>query len=291
MFNFLVSSRADDWNGAPWVIERNRCVNEYEYTAKELTEQFGALDMAALASLRRLPCIFAYESFCQQNPKFGRLRSVVQQGDNLVIDYEIVPIEPFVTYQQLGLMVGTFQLGRLEMSRTHWALKFGDLFHSLGKLGVVLPPWAFNAGPIIDISKHDFDVALSFPGGARNLVQPLATELRNRMGVHRCFYDDHYQAQLGQPNLDLLLQDVYRRAKLIVVFVGAAYQERMWCGVEFRAIREILASRESGRIMPVRTDDGAVEGILPIDGYIDIRRFDINTLAGFIEERVAILAM
>ncbi|MEY9230043.1 hypothetical protein ABIF68_009367 [Bradyrhizobium japonicum] len=57
MYNLLVSSNAQAWNGEPWQIEFSRCV--CEYTENAITERFGALDDAAVSELKRLPCIFA----------------------------------------------------------------------------------------------------------------------------------------------------------------------------------------------------------------------------------------
>lgn len=87
-------------------------------------------------------------------------------------------------------------------------------------------------------------------------------------------------SQLARPSLDILLQDIYRnRSKLIVVFLSADYQRKIWCGIEFRAVREIIGERSNDRVMFVRTDDGAVEGVFAMDGYIDARRFGAADIA------------
>ncbi len=53
----------------------------------------------------------------------------------------------------------------------------------------------------------------------------------------------------------------------------------------FTAIRNIIAAREHHRVVPIRTDDGAVEGLLDTDGQIYARRFSPWDLAAFIHER------
>jgi hypothetical protein len=142
----------------------------------------------------------------------------------------------------------------------------------------------------VDISTHKFDVALSFPGEVRPLVEEVAGYLEQLIGPNAYFYDNNYTSQLARPSLDTFLQDIYRnRAKLIVVFLCADYQRKNWCGIEFRAIRDIIAERENNRIMFVRTDDGAVEGVFATDGYVDARRHDAATLASYIQERVNLL--
>ena len=99
----------------------------------------------------------------------------------------------------------------------------------------------------VDISRHVFGVALSFPGEVRPLVEQIARELERRLGPNAYFYDNNYVSQLAQPSLDTLLQGLYGRAKLHVVFLSVDYQKKDWCGVEFRAVRaESLRGKTRG---------------------------------------------
>ena len=138
----------------------------------------------------------------------------------------------------------------------------------------------------VDISRHTFDVALSFPGEIRPLVEEIAQELERRLGPNTYFYDNNYVSQLAQPSLDTLLQGLYSRAKLDVVFLSTNYQKKDWCGVEFRAVKEIIFARERARVMFIRTDDGVVEGVFETDGYVDARKFTPTKIAEFICERL-----
>ena len=96
-------------------------------------------------------------------------------------------------------------------------------------------------------------------------------------------------SELARPALDVLLQEIYgQRSRLIVVFLCADYQNKEWCGVEFRAIREIVMEREHDRIMFIKMDDGQVDGVFKQDGYIDGRQHTPEEIAGFIQERVEI---
>jgi hypothetical protein len=49
-------------------------------------------------------------------------------------------------------------------------------------------------------------------------------------------------------------------------------------------------ARAEQRIMFVRVDDGAVDGVFRTDGYVDARRFNPSEIAQFIAERVALIA-
>jgi hypothetical protein len=136
-----------------------------------------------------------------------------------------------------------------------------------------------------------FDIALSFPGSVRARVELVAGLLTRSLGANRVFYDRAFTALLARPNLDVVLQDVYRnRSRLLIVFIGGAYQARDWCGVEWRAIRDIIKTREDGRVMLVRIDDAHVDGIFSIDGYVDLRTTTDEELALLVLERLASLS-
>lgn len=85
-------------------------------------------------------------------------------------------------------------------------------------------------------------------------------------------------------------QDIYRnRSKLVVVFLGGDYQRKDWCGIEFRAIKEIILERDHKKIMFVRMDDSPVDGVFKTDGYIDGRKFNPQEIAYFICERIELI--
>jgi hypothetical protein len=90
--------------------------------------------------------------------------------------------------------------------------------------------------------------------------------------------------------MGMLLQDIYRtRSKLIVAFIGADYQTRDWCGLELRAIQEIVLGRGHDRIMYVRLDDGQVDGVQKTDGYIDAQTHGASNISDFIQQRLSLL--
>jgi hypothetical protein len=144
------------------------------------------------------------------------------------------------------------------------------------------------------LSKVDdikFDVALSFPGEKRDYVSEVANILRENLDDDSLFYDFDYQSQLARPNIDILLQNIYKNnAKLIVVFLSKEYTQKEWCGLEWRAIRDIIKSKRDEQIMFVKFDDTQIDGLFGIDGYIDANIFTPKNVANFIMERIKLLA-
>ena len=95
-----------------------------------------------------------------------------------------------------------------------------------------------------------FDVSFSFPGERRKFVSSIANIIRKKIKKNKLFYDFDYQSQLARPNADSLLQKIYRyNSRLIVVFLSAEYSKKEWCGLECRAIRDIIKSKEDNKFL------------------------------------------
>jgi TIR domain len=288
MYNLFVTGNDDAWHGEPWTMEVGRCVNEY--TDETIIAKFGLLDEASIGALKKMPCIFAYEAKNKVNPKFGVIRDVVRRQGQVRVEYDLVPVDPFLSHADLNNLLFELDIGKFELNRTHWAVKEVNIAKELHRRGIELPNWTRTVSKAVDISSHNFDVALSFPGEVRPLVEDVANHLEQLMGPNAYFYDNNYVSQLARPSLDTFLQGIYlNRAKLNVVFLSSDYQRKVWCGIEFRAIRDIIARREYQRIMFVRTDDGEVEGVFPTDGYVDARKHDAAAIAEFIKQRALLL--
>lgn len=137
------------------------------------------------------------------------------------------------------------------------------------------------------LANLNFKVAMSFPGERRQYVSAVVNELRPHLASDSIFYDYDYQAQLARPNLDVLLQDIYRnRSDLVVVFVCEKYAEKQWCGLEWRAIRDLIKVKKDDQLMLVRFDDAQIDGLFSLDGYIDATMHSPKKLAEFILQRV-----
>ncbi|MDK4740456.1 hypothetical protein PH547_16365 [Rhizobium sp. CNPSo 3464] len=290
MYNLIVSSREEPWDGTPFEIDLTRCISIFEYTEKAIADRFDVTTEASQLQLMRLPTIFAHETFRERAPHFGIIRDIAIRQKLVHIDYEIQPLPKFLSWQDMTDKHFILDLGDWEMNRTHWAVKDTNLPKELQRLGITLPSWTNPVGRAININSHRFDVGLSFPAEAMGLVAKVATQLEKNIGPHSYFYDYNYQGQLARPTTDLLLRDIYQnRSKLIVIFIGSDHQSKTWCGIEWNTIQQIAAQRAHDRVMYVRLDHGDAESDLGTDGYLDAWEFSPSEIADAIAQRVQFL--
>ncbi len=132
-----------------------------------------------------------------------------------------------------------------------------------------------------------FKVALSFPGERREYVEQVVNELKPELGEDAVFYDFDYQSFLAAPNVDIILQTIYRKqSDIVVVFICEDYALKEWCGLEWRAIRDMIKSGQGEKIMLVRFDDVAIDGLFSIDGFLDARNISPEKLSKIILTRL-----
>ncbi|WP_295436087.1 TIR domain-containing protein [uncultured Thiodictyon sp.] len=82
-------------------------------------------------------------------------------------------------------------------------------------------------------------------------------------------YDRYHEAEFGRPNLGTYLSDLYhRQSELIAVFLCADYNAKEWCGLEWRALLDLIKQRQDAAIMPLRFDNTEVPGLFSIDGHV-----------------------
>ena len=132
-----------------------------------------------------------------------------------------------------------------------------------------------------------FRVALSFPGEYRPFVVQVAEILAEHLEKRRVFYDKFHEAELARPDLDTYLQEIYHHdSDLIAVFLCAEYENKDWCGLEWRAIRDLIKTRNGGSIMFFRLDDTPISGLFSIDGYVEIALRSPSEVASLVLQRL-----
>lgn len=139
---------------------------------------------------------------------------------------------------------------------------------------------------------HRFRVALSFPGEHRGFVEAVAEGLAGELGRRHVLYDRFHQAEISRANLDTYLQRLYHdRSELVVVFLCADYERKEWCGLEWRAVRDLLNKRREESVMLLRFDDTEIPGLFSsTDGSAWIGDSEPREATALILERLGLNA-
>jgi hypothetical protein len=103
-------------------------------------------------------------------------------------------------------------------------------------------------------------------------------------------YDKYHDEEFAQPDLDVYLPNLYRtESELLVVFLCPEYAAKRWCRLEWRYIRQLIATLDAERVMLLSFGDpGDLSqiGILPGDGYIDVTNQPATVIAEKICKRL-----
>ena len=283
MYNLLVTAAEGAWELPAYEFDRTRFL---EYTVDSLKTRFGKLDAQTQEELKSLPTLFTYEGD-DEPVRVGYIRRIRERGRSVLIEYEFDEAVLAFNFSELKSLEVKLDIQGWEMSRTHWAVKDEDLFELLASAGLVDASYVGEGRPTGRVEEMRFRVALSFPGEKREYVASVTAEVKKRLGRDTVFYDRDFTAQLARPNLDTLLQRIYlSNSDLVVVFLCAEYERKEWCGLEWRAIRNIIKNKNDHAIMFMRFDHADISGTFSIDGYVDLDEFTPLEAARMIVERV-----
>ncbi len=137
-----------------------------------------------------------------------------------------------------------------------------------------------------------FRIAFSYPGEHRPFVEQVAEHLAAAVGREQVLYDKFHEAEFARVNLDVYLPRLYReQSELIVLFLCPEYREKRWCRLEWRHIRQLIATLDEDHIMLVSfgsSGDLSELGILSGDGYVDIGSRPASEIAGLILQRLGV---
>jgi len=133
--------------------------------------------------------------------------------------------------------------------------------------------------------QFEYDVALSFAGEDRTIVEEFATLLKSKN--IKVFYDEYEAADLwGKDLIDHLVNIYSRKARYCVMFISQYYPLKKWTKVERRAAQERAFRDADEYILPVRLDDTQVPGITETTGYRDLRQHSIESIVNLLEQKL-----
>lgn len=141
MYNLLVTAAAEAWDKPHYVLDFSRYL---EHTDDDVRQRLKALDEMNIAELSKLPALFAYETKVDAPARVGWIADIQRRQREIRItprfDAAIPPIAP----ERIESLKWELQIDDWEMSRTHWAVKTGDLFvalHGRKQDDPVVPPY------------------------------------------------------------------------------------------------------------------------------------------------------
>ncbi len=268
MYNLLVANNSEEWNGDPFIIEVDRCIRVQEYTNKKIAEKYGDLSITQIGEVIQFPCIFAYETQCHKDPKFGYIHEIVRRQAKIKIHYEIIHLDKFLTHSDLQAMHFELDIDSWEYNRTHWAIKDVDLQKELIAKGITLPKKNSKDKLPATNQSYAYDVALSFAGEDRSHAEALAQALyRRRVKV---FYDKYEKNTLWGKDLFIHLSDLYqKKARYCVMFFSQHYVAKVWTKHELKAAQARALSENEEYILPIRLDSTEIPGILQTTAYLN----------------------
>jgi hypothetical protein len=135
-----------------------------------------------------------------------------------------------------------------------------------------------------------FRVALSFPGEHRARVEKIAELLVSKLGREKILYDKWYEAEFARPGLGFYLPKLYHdESDLIAIFLCKEYNAKVWCGLEWRAVFDLITQKKYDQVMLLRADDidvSEIPGLYTGDGCFDMRNKSDADVASAILSRL-----
>jgi hypothetical protein len=100
------------------------------------------------------------------------------------------------------------------------------------------------------MSSKRFRIAFSFAGEKRAFVKSVADLLAARFSEAAILYDKFHKAEFSRDDLAFYLPKLYRNETDLVVAVFCPdYHNKEWCGLEWKAIFDLLKTGHSKEVM------------------------------------------
>ena len=134
-------------------------------------------------------------------------------------------------------------------------------------------------------SNFKYDVALSFAGENREIVEQIAEKLaENNIKV---FYDEFEKAKLWGKRLSTHFQKTYgENACFVIVFVSKEYSLKDWTNFEFSIARGESKFRGTEFILPVRLDNTILFGLPDDIAYLDFNTEGIEGIVNAVIDKL-----
>ena len=132
-----------------------------------------------------------------------------------------------------------------------------------------------------------FRIAFSFAGEKRTFVAEVAGILAGHFTKGSILYDKYHEAEFARSDLALHLPTLYfEETDLVVAVLCNDYDQKEWCGLEWKAIYGRLKKHEEREVMLCRFDQVEVAGLFELAGFVELDEKTPNELATLIMQRL-----
>jgi hypothetical protein len=132
LFNLLISYGPESWDKNTFEYEKSRAA--VEYTVTKISERYKDFSDFAIEELKSFPTLFVTEGESVES-RIGYIQNIRLREKTVVINFEFDPILPMLPIGAIEAIRSEIDLGRLELMRTHWAIKDEPIFDILIRHG------------------------------------------------------------------------------------------------------------------------------------------------------------
>lgn len=196
----------------------------------------------------------------KMHPRLRVILELMKRGDPIVLKSN----EPAIVYDMFYGNGNIRKLGELFLEYTNE--------HDI-PFSTIIKKDADDSRPLTQ-----YDVALTFAGEDRPLVDAVARRLKN-MGV-TVFYDAFEEINMWGKDLTKHFEEVYKsQAKYCAMFISKHYINKAWPNFERQQAlsRSIKENREY--ILPIKLDESEVPGLSSLIGYLNAKGLSADDLA------------
>jgi predicted nucleotide-binding protein len=217
MFNVMVTAGDNAWEEGAYTWDQTRIL---EYTSDVIRDPLSALSNDALEQLAKLPTLFMYEQHANGTPRIGTIKRIQRRGSEFRVIFEFDEAIPALSEEQIVALKWELQLHDYEFSRTHWAVKDGDLFSILrdsGHIPAVAPIAAMlePSAATVDVTPAKVFLVHGRDEAAKHSV---ARFLETRVGLDVVILSE--RPNLGRSILTKFQQEADGAAFAVVLMTG-----------------------------------------------------------------------
>jgi hypothetical protein len=285
MFNFIVTGCEGAWDGNPYELDLDRLG---EYTNHAIAEKYKKLTDAAISELLSFHSLFAYEQVCNLDAQVGFVKQIKRRSSQILIEYEFNSDLPTIPTSELIKLCWELdiEIKKLEMFRTHWAIKDVNLLQVLVEANLISKeqlrriPWQLvKFSPQVLQNKTaigDFDVFLCHNSRDNLLVKEIGMRLKEN-GISPWL--DEWELRPGL-SWQRVLEEQIEKIKSAAVFIGKNGFSP-WEDIEVEAFLREFVKRKCP-VIPVILNDCIETPKLPIflggKTWVDFRKKDPDPL-------------